>query len=106
MVAFVFKVSYHSARIRSKIRFGQTETPDHFARGKLWQIFHALFFVSVFPDRIHHERRLSRRRQTNSQIASFNLLHNQSKRNLVEPRTAVFHWNVRPESANFTKSFD
>ena len=104
MVALVCEFGFHRRRVGTVVRFCQTKTSNHIARSQLGKIFSFLFLRTILENRKHHQRRLYRSRRTHCRISSFQFLHYQSIRDLIQPRTAIFLrnvWTKRPDISQF-----
>ena len=104
MVAVLAEVRRHAAWIRPMVWLGQAEAAHPLSAGELRQELSALLFRAVFPNRVHHQRALHRRRGPQPAVAPLQLLHQEAVGNLVKACPPVFRRDVGPERADLAKS--
>ena len=94
----------HATWVRPVVRLRQPEASHPLAGREFGQELLLLFLRSVLPNGVHHERALDRGGGTQTAVATLQLLHDQSVRDLVKASAAVLLRDVWPKRPDFPQS--
>ena len=83
--------------VRARVRLGQAEAPQPFARAQPRQVALLLLLRAPLEDRRAHQRGLHRDHRAHGGVAAPDLLHDQPVADVVQARAAILLGHDRPE---------